>query len=317
MLSEAVVYPTLPTADVAALRRFYEDVLGFAVQQETPTTVYFGAGEGTLFAISRSGGKASGSHTQMAFRVTNIDEIVPALRARGVAFQEYETPKTVDGIADMGAGRAAWLKDPEGNLIGIFQFKTASLLVADREQRDAYTGGPRVAIALGSITDLDVDAIVNAANSSLQGGGGVDGAIHRAAGPGLADEARALAPCPPGESRITDGHRLKARHVIHTVGPMWSGGDQGEAEVLASCYRTSLALAEEAGATSIAIPAISTGIYGYPAARAAAVAAREIASWLDAHDKPATVILSAFSADAAITLRRALSDLARPDLTGE
>ena len=317
MLTDRPVYATLPTADVARLRRFYEDVLGFTVQQETPTTIYYGAGEGTFFAISRSSGKAAGAHTQMAFRTTNIDADVAALRERGVVFEEYELPKTVDGIADMGAGRAAWLKDPDGNLIGIFQFKAAGLHVADRERRDVFAAGPRIAIAIGSIVDLDVDVIVNAANSSLQGGGGVDGAIHRAAGPGLAAEAARLAPCPPGEARITGGHRLKMHHVIHTVGPTWSGGDRGEAEILASCYRSSLELAEGVDATSVAFPAISTGIYGYPAARAASVAVREIAAWLDAHERPETVILSAFSADTAIVLRRALSDLGRPDLTGE
>ena len=317
MLGDSLAYATLPTSDLAGLRRFYEDVLGLAVQQETPTTIWFGAGDGTLFAISRSSGRPSGSHTQMAFRVPNLPEAVRDLRERGVAFLEFETPKTTEGIADMGAGHAAWFRDPGGNLIGLFQFKTANLLVADREDREAYADGPRIAIALGSIVDLDVDAIVNAANSSLAGGAGVDGAIHRAAGPGLADEARPLAPCPPGEARITGGHRLKQRFVIHTVGPMWAGGDQGEPDVLASCYRESLALAEGAGATSVAFPAISTGIYGYPAAKAAAVAVREIAGWLDTHALPRTIILSAFSADTAMILRRALSDLGRPDLTGE
>jgi len=316
MLSALPVYATLPTRDLAAARQFYEELLGFSVQQETPSTVWFDAGEGTFFAITRSGGRASGTHAQMAFRATDIEAEVAALRERGVTFEEYETPKTVDGIADVGPGRAAWLKDPDGNIIGLFQFKAAALLVADREDREVVAAGPRIVIALGSITDLDVDAIVNAANESLAGGGGVDGAIHRAAGPGLTREAMALAPCPPGEARITGGHRLKARHVIHTVGPMWGGGDRGEAEVLASCYRNSLALAEGAGARSVAFPAISTGIYGYPAAKAAQVAVREIAAWLDTHALPVNVILSAFSADSAIILRRALSDLGRPDLTG-
>ena len=175
---------------------------------------------------------------------------------------------------------------------------------------------PRIVLALGSIVDLDVDAIVNAANSSLQGGGGVDGAIHRAAGPGLAEETRPLAPCPPGEARITGGHRLGQRFVIHTVGPVWAGGNQGEPDVLASCYRSSLALADEAGVDSIAFPAISTGIYGYPAAKAARVAVREIANWLDGHERLRTVVLSAFSEETAMTLRQALSELGRPDLTG-
>jgi O-acetyl-ADP-ribose deacetylase (regulator of RNase III)/catechol 2,3-dioxygenase-like lactoylglutathione lyase family enzyme len=316
MLSDHPAYATIPTQDLARARRFYEDVLGLTIQQETPTTIYYSAGGGTFFALSRSGGTSSGSHTQMSFLVSDLEREVASLREAGVAFEEYETPRTVDGIADMGAGRAAWLRDLDGNLIGIFQFKPAPLLVADRESREEVEAGPRIAIALGSITDLDVDAIVNAANSSLGGGAGVDGAIHRAAGPGLAEETRPLAPCPPGEARITGAHRLKARHVIHTVGPMWAGGDHGEPETLASCYRESLALAEAAGASSIAFPAISTGIYGYPAARAAAVAAREIAAWLDGHELPRTVILSAFSADTAMVLRRALSDLGRPDLTG-
>jgi O-acetyl-ADP-ribose deacetylase len=316
MLSDQPVYATLPTSNLAVLRRFYEDVLGFPVRSETPAGIYYQAGEGTYFAITVSSGRPSGSHTQMGFEVKNLEQEVVTLRGRGAVFEEYETPKTIDGIADVGVGKAAWLRDPDGNLIGMIEFRTAALLVADREGREDLADAPRIAIALGSIVDLDVDAIVNAANSALQGGAGVDGAIHRAAGPRLAEEARRLAPCPPGESRITGGHRLKQRFVIHTVGPMWAGGDQGEPEILASCYRSSLALAEEAGANSIAFPAISTGIYGYPAAKAAQVAVREIANWLDAHERPASVILSAFSAETAMILRRALSDLARPDLTG-
>jgi O-acetyl-ADP-ribose deacetylase len=316
MLSDHPAYATIPTHDLPLARRFYEEVLGLTVDQETPTTIYYRAGDGSFFALSRSSGASSGTHTQMSFRVTNLEAEIAALRSRGVGFEEFETPRTVDGIADMGAGRAAWFHDLDGNLLGLFQFKEAPLFVADREGEDEIAAGPRIAIALGSIVDLDVDAIVNAANSSLQGGGGVDGAIHRAAGPGLAQEAQPLAPCPAGEARITSGHRLKARHVIHTVGPMWAGGTRGEPEALASCYRQSLALAEAAGAETVAIPAISTGIYCYPAPRAAAVAAREIAAWLDSHELPRTVILSAFSADTAITLRRALSDLGRPDLTG-
>ncbi len=133
--------------------------------------------------------------------------------------------------------------------------------------------GPiQLQLVLGDITVQDVDAIVNAANSSLLGGGGVDGAIHRAAGPELVAHCRLLGGCRTGEARITPGFRLPARWVIHTVGPVWRGGEQGEPELLASCYQQSLARADEVGAASVAFPAISTGIFGYPSAAAARIA---------------------------------------------
>jgi len=156
-------------------------------------------------------------------------------------------------------------------------------------------------VVRGDITTLVVDAIVNAANERMLGGGGVDGAIHRAAGPGLLAECRDVPEvrpgvrCPTGEARITGGHNLRARHVIHTVGPVWHGGAHGEADLLASCYRSALSLAQEHGVRSIAFPAISCGVYGYPISAACAIAVQETSRFLAAHTLPERALFVAFS----------------------
>lgn len=140
--------------------------------------------------------------------------------------------------------------------------------------------GTRIVLQQGDITQVAADAIVNAANTSLLGGGGVDGAIHRAAGPELLAECRRLGGCPTGSAKITKGYRLPARHVIHCVGPVYRGGKSGEAQLLAGCYRAALQLAVENGCKTIAFPAISCGVYGYPLAEAARIAIQEVAAFL-------------------------------------
>jgi O-acetyl-ADP-ribose deacetylase (regulator of RNase III) len=152
----------------------------------------------------------------------------------------------------------------------------------------------RVRLILDDITRLEVDAIVNAANRTLRGGGGVDGAIHRAAGPGLDEECRALGGCETGQAKLTRGHRLLAGWVIHAVGPIWRGGAEGEDELLASCYRACLTIAAERRFGSIAFPAISCGIYGYPIPRACGIAAGEIQAFLRVSPYPQRVVLACF-----------------------
>jgi len=166
----------------------------------------------------------------------------------------------------------------------------------------------RIEVVEGDITRQDVDAIVNAANSSLLGGGGVDGAIHRAAGPALLEECRRLNGCATGEAKITHGYHLPARWVIHTVGPVWHGGGHGEDELLARCYRSCLALAEAHGLRTVAFPAISTGAYGFPLERATRIAIAETVRFLQAHALPEKVIFVCFGETAGRVYRQTAAE---------
>lgn len=167
----------------------------------------------------------------------------------------------------------------------------------------------RAEVIVADITTLKLDAIVNAANPSLLGGGVVDGAIHRAAGPDLLRECRTLGGCQPGEAKITAGYRLPARHVIHTVGPIWYGGDEGEVDVLAACYRNSLGLAADHGVTAVAFPSISTGVYGFPADLAARIAVRAVREILADDGRFERVVFCCFS-DTSAQLHRAALEAA-------
>jgi O-acetyl-ADP-ribose deacetylase (regulator of RNase III) len=173
-------------------------------------------------------------------------------------------------------------------------------------------GQARLEVIVADITILSVDAIVNAANSSLLGGGGVDGAIHRAAGPELVMECRMLHGCKTGDAKITKGYRLKARHVIHTVGPVWDGGNLGEDDLLASCYRRSIELCQQHGLASVAFPAISTGIYRFPAERAAGIATRTVVDTLAAAPTVMQVVFCCFSDASAGLHAEAVAEFGNP-----
>jgi O-acetyl-ADP-ribose deacetylase (regulator of RNase III) len=166
----------------------------------------------------------------------------------------------------------------------------------------------RIELKVGDITVMDVDAIVNAANNTLMGGGGVDGAIHRAAGPKLVEECLLLNGCPTGEAKITKGYELKARHIIHTVGPLWHGGGKNEEKLLSSCYRKSLELTLENNIRTIAFPAISTGAFRFPMDKAASIAVKEARAFLQDHSELEKVIFVCFDQSALNVYKEALGE---------
>jgi len=170
-------------------------------------------------------------------------------------------------------------------------------------------GDGYIEVVQGDITRQEVDAIVNAANSSLLGGGGVDGAIHRVSGPGLLEACQKIGGCPPGEARITPGFRLPAASVIHTVGPVWRGGGHGEDAILARCYRNTMSLASQHQVRSIAFPSISTGAYGFPVNRAAGITVRELRDAVDRHPDITTVRIVCFGQDTFAAYEEAMDDL--------
>lgn len=229
-------------------------------------------------------------------------------------FLNYEGPLTekrgrvrrvAEGVCAHKGGLHFLLVDGEFSGIIYFQPDGNGALILKRN----YMGAAmlyRFNVIKGDITTLAVDAIVNAANESLLGGGGVDGAIHRAAGAALLNKCRTLGGCPTGQAKITKGFRLKAKHIIHTVGPVWQGGGQGEAELLASCYRSSLALAVENKIKTIAFPAISCGVYGYPVEAACQIAVRECAAFMNLYPQVERIIFCAFDKDMYAIYERAV-----------
>ena len=175
---------------------------------------------------------------------------------------------------------------------------------------DKTFGGGRIEVWQGDITTLEVDAIVNAANAAMCGGGGVDGAIHDAAGPELLAECRTLGGCKTGDAKITRGYRLKARHIIHAVGPVWRDGDHGEADLLAACYQRSLELAVEHNLKVVAFPSISTGAYRFPIDTAAEIAIRTVSAFLASSPTPERVVFCTFDSRGTTAMRKALKRLA-------
>lgn len=256
-----------------------------------------------------------GASTQALTEFSSLDDRYDALSGSGEA-QRIGNAWQTDGLGRLSLDdlRTVLLAEQRAIYFSSWfyedhEYDRMRVLTDEIRRRVAAGVGPAVSVWTGDLTHLATDAVVNAANERMLGGGGVDGAIHAAAGPRLAAACRAIPEvrpgvrCPTGEARITPGFGLPARHVVHTVGPVWSGGESGEDAALAEAYRSSLALAAEVGAETVAFPAVSTGVYGFPPARAARIAVDACRAWAG---ETRRVVLVAFSEGAARPLREAL-----------
>jgi len=297
----------LHTRDLEATDRFYQETLGLDLAlDQGDCRIYHTSADGYIGFCRREMSPGPPPGIILTLVTAEVDTWYRRLRDAGAAFETPPAHNPRYGIYH------CFLRDPNGYLIEIQRFDDPRWVT--RPQDSPATKLPRlpaerVTIVRGDITDEATDAIVNAANTSLLGGGGVDGAIHRAAGPELLAECRTLNGCRTGEAKITKGYRLKAKHVIHTVGPVWRGGAQHEDELLASCYRNAMRLAAEHDLRSIAFPSISTGAYGFPIERAVPIALREIVAALEQTPQIETVRIVCFDAATYAAYERGLREI--------